>query len=85
MTNHLRVRAPFPLENGIFSLDSTCAFGYFNMHMCMYILELLGGYRQYGKVRDDARGGRARDCVRLRMRIGTAGLSFSLLFVLVCG
>ena len=53
-----------------------------NMHMYMYILELLGGYRQYGKVRD-ARGGRARDCVRLRMRIGTAGLSFSLLFVLV--
>ena len=34
-----------------------------NMHMYMYILELLGGYRQYGKVRD-ARGGRARDCVR---------------------
>ena len=53
-----------------------------NMHMYMYILELLGGYRQNGKVRD-ARGGRARDCVRLRMRIGTAGLSFSLLFVLV--
>ena len=23
-----------------------------NMHMYMYILELLGGYRQYGKVRD---------------------------------